>query len=201
MEDPKEQYSALQDSAGFRVAKHALFHLALWLLLFSLFAAADSWAVLTGWSISLVLSLLTGLIAGFITVGLAHEWFHFLGARYAGGTYTVNAKPGLFIFDWNFQENSVRQFFTMSIAGSVGSASGLFLLWLATSPDNVGRISLIAGAAASLVFAAIVEWPVLRRTRQSRDPMKELSKITPAVLKQAAMGSAVAGVLCWIALL
>lgn len=201
MEDPEEQFTALAAGSGFRLAKHAGSHLALWLLLFTLFAAADSWSVLTGWSISLLLGLLTGLIAGFITVGLAHEWFHLLGARFAEGTYSINAKPGLFIFDWDFKENSVQQFFTMSIAGSIGSILGLCLLWSATVPDNVGRISLLAGATASFAFAAIIEWPVLMRTRHSRDPMAELSKITPEVLKRAAIGSAIAAALCWLALL
>ena len=50
------------------------------------------------------------------------------------------------------------------------------------------------------VFAAIIEWPVLWRTRTSGDPFKELSKIDPAVLKRAALGSLAAGLVGWLAL-
>jgi len=196
MENPSQDTAPNSDTPGLRLAKQAAVHLGLWLLLFSLFAAADSWTVLTGWSIALVLSLLTGLVAGFITAGVIHEWFHLLGAKLCDGIYTINAKPGPFVFDWNFQENSVRQFFTMSIAGSIGSMLGVILLWSATVPDNPGRAALVAGAMAGLAFAAIIEWPVLLRTRRSRDPLTELSKITPAALKQSAFGSAVTALLC-----
>lgn len=195
MDDPQQQFSTLAGSKGFRLAIQAAVHLGVWLLLFSAFAAADSWALLTGWSLATLLSVLTGLVAGFATVNLTHEWFHFLGAKFAAASYDVKTKPGLFVFDWNFQNNTKQQFHTMSIAGTLGSGFGVWLIWSATSPDNAGRIALAAGALASFAFAAIIEWPVLARTRQGGDPMTELGKISPAVLGRAAAGGAVAAVL------
>ncbi len=185
---------------GALLARHAGIHLLVWLVAFCLFAAADSWSSLTGLAIASLLAVVTGALAGLATVTLIHEWFHFVGAWLSGGAYTIPAKPGLFVYDWDFTANSVRQFKLMSVAGSVGGAIGVALLWLSVPADTSGRTALLAGGITSFAFAAAIEWPVLRRTRVSGDPLAELSKIDVSVLlRSLALGVAV-GVMAWYVL-
>ena len=119
------------------------------------------------------------------------------GAWLSGGAYAIPAKPGLFVYDWDFTANSVRQFKLMSVAGSVGGAVGLVLLWSSVPADTSGRAALLAGGVASFAFAAAIECPVLRRTGLSGDPLAELSKIDVSVLLRSLAVGIVAGVIAW----
>ena len=198
MEQP-EAFARLTSSAGFLLARHALVHGGLVLLLLSMFAAADSWHLLTGWALASVLACITGALSGFSFTTVLHEWFHWLGARVSGGSYTIPAKPGLFVFDWQFDRNTVGQFNMMSVGGNLGGLLALVLLAVSVSADSGGRIALLAGAVASVAFAAIIEWPVLWRTRTSGNPLQELSRVDPGVLKRAAIGAVLAGAVCaWL---
>ena len=196
METPSS-VQTMPTSPGVLLAKHALLQYGLVLLLLSLFAATDSWQHLTGWPLATVLASIMGLLAGFATTTVLHEWFHWLGAKLSGGTYVIPAKPGLFVYDWDFEKSDVKQFFTMSLGGNIGGL--LALLWLASAieTDTVARSALIAGSVASVAFAAAVEWPVLWRTRESREPLAELSKVDAGVLKRALMISLGSGLLVW----
>lgn len=166
-----------------------------------LFAAADSWTAVTGLTFASVLGLITGVIAGVVMTSVIHEWFHFLGARVSGGSYNIPKKVGIFIYDWHYERNSVRQFFIMSIAGSVGGALAVFLLWNSVPADTLGRASLLGAAFAAFVYAAIIEWPVLKRTRESREPFAELSKIDEGVLMRAFYIALIVGVVVtWLLL-
>ena len=89
----------------------------------------------------------------------------------------------------------------MSVAGTVGGVLALWAVFSAVDTDTAGRAALVAGAAASFAFGSIIEWPVLMRTRRSKNPMAELAKINPKVLGRASAGSAIAGLLCWWALI
>ena len=200
MSNPEEQFAELSQSRGFMLARQAGLHLAAWLVVFSLFAATDSWSQLTGWPLAALLNILTGIAAGFLSVNLAHEWSHYLGARLAGGEYTIASKPTLLVFDWQFDKNTISQFYLMSIAGTVGGLVAVYALFQAVDADSAGRIALLSGALASFAFGSIVEWPVLLRTRRSRDPLAELGKLTPGALGRAAAGSALAGMVCFLVL-
>lgn len=158
-----------------------------------LFAAADSWTAITGLGFASVLGVITGLIAGVVMTSVIHEGFHLLGARVSGGAYKIPPKVGIFLYDWQFERNSVEQFFVMSIAGSVGGAISVYLLWNAVPADTLGRATLRGAAVAAFVYAAIIEWPVLRRTWRSREPFEELSKIDEKVLLHALYGGLFAG--------
>ena len=200
MSNPQEEFAALAGQPGFMLGKQAAIHLPVWLLSFSMFAATDSWALLTGLPLATFINILAGIVAGFVTVNLVHEWFHYLGAKLASGQYTIAAKPGLFVFDWQFDKNSLKQFYIMSIAGNVGGALGVIGLFMAISADNAGRMALLAGGFAGFVLGALIEWPVLMRTRKSGEPLLELSKLSPSALGKASAGAAIAGVLCWMML-
>ncbi|RLQ21203.1 hypothetical protein DWB85_14075 [Seongchinamella sediminis] len=196
----QQEVTPAPQSSGLLLLRQAALHLALWILAFCLFAASDSWVQLTGWRLAAVLNVLTGISAGFVTVNLVHEWCHYLGARAVSASYTVNPRPGMFVFDWTFEDNSLRQFYIMSAAGSLGGLLALLLVFSAVDADSAGRAALGAGAVASFAFGSLVEWPVLLRTRRSHDPLAELSRLNPRALARAGAGSAIAGLLTWIML-
>lgn len=160
-----------------------------------LFAAADSWTAVTGLAFASALGVITGLIAGVVMTSVVHEAFHLLGAQVSGGAYKIPPNVGIFLYDWQFERNSVDQFFVMSIAGSVGGAVAVLLLWNSVPADTLGRATLRGAAVAAFVYAAIIEWPVLQRTRRSREPLAELSKIDEKVLLRALYGALIAGVI------
>lgn len=190
----------IPDTRGLRLARIGAAHVLVWLAAMGLFAAADSWSTVTALPVAGFLCVIAGIIAGFVTATLIHEWFHFIGAASARAAYDVPAKPGLFIYDWKFAQNSLGQFYRMSIAGSIGGATAVLLVWYNLPTDSWGRAAFHGGALAAFAFAAVIEWPVLRRTRASGEPLAELSKIDGGVLLKAALTAAVVGV-AWASIL
>lgn len=158
-----------------------------WLASFGLFAAADSWSELTGLAIANILAIIAGLLAGAASTTILHEWSHLAGAYVSGADYRVRAKPGVFVFDWDFERNSANKFLTMSRAGTLGSLLAVVLLWLAIPTDTSGRTALLAAAVGSTVYALRIEWPVIRRTQISGNPLAELSRIDASVLRRAGL--------------
>ncbi len=185
---------ALSRSPGVRLAKLMGVHFLAALLVLSLFAAAVSWSMVSGLGLASALSVATGALAGITLSTLVHEWFHYAGARYAGASFTVPKKLGLFLYDWHFEKNDQHQFLIMSVAGSVGGFLSLLFLWYAVPADNWGGAALRAGVMASIVFAALVEWPVVRRVREGADPMTELANI-PGRLRRCFVIASAVGIL------
>jgi hypothetical protein len=181
-------------SRGMRLGRLLGTHALVFLIALSLFAAADSWSSVTGLGIATLLSVITGALAGITLSTLVHEWFHYAGARYVDGSFDIPARLGLFLYDWDFSSNNQRQFLTMSVAGSVGGLVALIVLWNAVPADSWGRAALRSGVIASVIFAALIEWPVIRRVRQGADPLSELSKIDPPLLKRSFTIAGVAGI-------
>jgi hypothetical protein len=170
-------------------AKSALCEVVLVEILLGLFAAADSWYILTGLAFAALLSVVTGALVGLAVSTLIHEWFHFLGARAIRGHYHRVRRIGLFAFDWDFKANSRAQFLAMSYAGTLGSIIAIMLLLAAIPADAPGRVALLAATFGSLAYAGAIEWPVLARVHAGGDPLAELSRITPRILLvSAAMG-------------
>ncbi|MFL3653737.1 MAG: hypothetical protein ACJ04P_01565 [Halioglobus sp.] len=193
-EPAKTPPPAPANSRAMRLTKLASTHVLVFVVALSLFAAADSWSTVTGLGIATVLCVVTGALAGITITTLVHEWFHYLGARYSGAAYDIPEKQGLFLYNWDFTHNSVRQFLMMSVAGSVGGILALSILWTSVPADSWGRAALQGGAIASVVFAAYIEWPVIRRVRISRDPLAQMSKIDLRVLSRSFAVSSIAGV-------
>jgi hypothetical protein len=183
-----------------RLGKHALLHFVIWLGALATFAAADSWSTVTGLTFAALLAILAAVVTGITSTTIIHEWFHFLGAWVSGGRYGIPKNKGLFVYDWHYSENSVKQFYIMSIAGTVGSVAGIALLWSAVPTDTAARAALTAAAIASLAYGACVEWPVLRRTQRSGDPLAELSKIDSRVLTRSFAVAIAVGAMAWWAL-
>ena len=149
MAEPQVDYDSLPvDGGALRLAKHAGFHALIGLMALTLFAATDSWYTLTGLDLAMGLSVITGILAGAAIPTLVHEWFHYLGARFSGGAYIIPPRLGLFVYDWDFQTNTTRQFFVMSLGGTLGSLLAIFLLFNALPADSAGRASLLDASAA-----------------------------------------------------
>ncbi len=108
--------------------------------------------------------------------------------------FDIPSRQGLFLYDWDFGNNSVRQFLVMSVAGTIGGLFAVVLLWTSVPADSWGRAALRGGAIASVVFAAYIEWPVIRRTRRGGDPLAELSKIDQRVLSRSFVVASIAGI-------
>ncbi len=178
--------------------KHAALHIGIALLVFTMWAAADSWYLLTGLAIANALAVITALLAGVTITSVVHEWSHFAGARFSNSSYSIPKKFGTFVYDFDFEKNSLRQFNIMSCAGQVGSWATVIALLMLIPMDNSSRIMLVAGAVGSAVFGAIVEWPVLLRTQQSGQPLQELSKINRQVLKRSGIGATASVLAIWL---
>ena len=170
---------------------HLAMHVAALVVTWSLLAAADSWTVLSGLGVAKLLSIITGALAGGLFVTAMHEWFHLLGAKLGKADIKISSKPGLILYHWSFPSNSVQQFMAMSLCGAGGGLLGVLLLFTQLSPDTVGRTAVLAAATGFFAFAATLEWPVIWRTRVSREAGMEYAKITPSV----ASGCAIAGLL------
>jgi len=176
-------------------------HLLVAMLVLSMWAAADAWQAVTGFALASLLSVLTAFLAGFVLGTLVHEWGHFLGARRTGAGYTIPGKPGLFVFNFDFARNSASQFLTMSYGGQLGGALAVLLLWLAVPTDTAGRAMLVAAAGGGAVFAAAIEWPVIRAVRAGGEPATALGRIDRAVLQGSALKGLVATLALWLLLL
>jgi hypothetical protein len=184
---------------GMTLARQGALHAALALALLVLFAAADSWQMLSAIALANLFSVVVGLLAGALLTTLLHEWSHLLGARLTGARYSPARRPSLLVFDWDFGANTRRQFLVMSVAGTLGSVAAVYLL-CSTVPGNApGRIALQGAAWGSLVFAAVIEWPVLYRVRRGEEPLAALGRITPATVGLGAGAGLVAiGLSAWL---
>lgn len=200
MQDAKIEQTLPRATRSERLGQHALFHFVIWLGALATFAAADSWSTLTGLEFAAFLAILAAIVTGVTSTTIIHEWFHFLGAWISDGRYGIPKNKGLFVYNWHYDKNSVKQFYIMSVAGSVGSVVGIALLWNAVPTDTAARAALTAAAIASFVYGACVEWPVLRRTQKSGEPLAELSKIDSGVLARSFAVAIVAGIVAWWAL-
>ncbi len=179
------------------IYKHAALQFGLALVAFSMWAAADSWYLLTGLPLASGLSILTGALAGLAVATVIHEWSHFLGARLAGASYKIPKKFGFFVFDYDFPSNNLSQFNWMSLGGQLGSLATILLLFFSVPLDNPGRAMLLAAAVGSAVFGGMIEWPVIKRSQASGEPMAELSQVTPQVLQRSAVTGIVATLGLW----
>ena len=176
-----ESSKAPPSLTGLTLLKHAAVHFAVGISALSLWAGADAWFLATGLALASFLSISTAIVAGVVAATLVHEWFHFAGAAMSGSSYRIPRKIGIFVYSYDYQKNSVRQFYVMSLAGQLGSLLAIIGLFILVPMDNPGRWTLLAAAIGSAGFGGTIEWPVLLRTSKSGNPLEELEKITPAV--------------------
>ncbi len=181
-----------------RRMKLVFVHLFVVFTMLTLWAAADASQAVTGLALSGLLSVGMAIVAAVVFSTVVHEWCHFLGAKFSGAAYTLPTTLGLFVFNFDFERNSLAQFYTMSRAGQAGSWLAVLLLYLAVPLDTAGRVMLVCAAIGSAVFAGLIEWPVLRRTRLSGNPLLELARIDRTVLYRSAAIATGLTLLLWL---
>ncbi len=144
---------------------------------FTLFGAAHSWAMLSGWSLAVVVSVAAAVVAGMALSSLFHEWGHFSGARLSGAVSPVLKKPHklFFMFRFDMAANSVRQALWMSWGGLTGSWGLVLLVALLVPMDSWASAALLATVLGRAVNASTFEVPVILRTRRSGEFEQELN--------------------------
>ncbi|CAA0123579.1 Uncharacterised protein [Halioglobus japonicus] len=200
-EDEIPESATQPEQSRSRLTKLARNHGLVFLVAILSFAAADTWSTLSGLMIADLLCVITAALAGISITTLAHEWFHYFGARFAKAHINIPTRQGLFVYLWDFGRNSPGQFLIMSIAGSIGGALAVILLWSTVPADTLGRAVLSSAAVASFIYSALIEWPVIRRVRSSGDPLAELSQISKPLLSRSLLIASVSGILLVILLM
>ncbi len=180
----------------------ARWHLLALLAALTLFAAAESWLLLTDMALARVFALLAGLIAGLALAQLVHEWGHYLGARLSGATVPMKPEPALLAYDFDFQANSPRQFLWMSVGGSLGNIVAILLVCWLIPLDYPHRVAMLAATVGAAVFVAVLEWPIINHARRHQDPMGALvhqfgDGLAPVFRRSISAGVLAAVLLYW----
>lgn len=117
-----------------------------------------------GTTLASVLSISAGVGAAICAYNL-HEWGHLIGARLTHSVY-VPAKRLIspFLFSYDAEHNTRKQFLIMSLAGFAATAVFLaaFLLWM-PQDQQAGRIALRA-AVFLAGLTVVIEFPIFFRT-------------------------------------
>ena len=172
-----------QDQQFIWLSKHALVHIGVISIAFIAFIAVCKFLVPHISHGTDLCAHLAAIFLGAVTAAIFHEWSHLIGAKIGRSAYTIPRKSGVFIFEWNFAQNSVGKFYIMSVSGSIGGLLSVFVLSEALPDTGVPyNNTVLIAAFSAFVFGAAIEWPVLYRTLSSKDPHAELEKTTPKVL-------------------
>ena len=158
-----------------RFKKAATFHGIAALALILLWAAADTWYVVTDLSIAGLLSVIMALVAGAWLSSLVHEWGHFTGARLAKSYSPIVPEiRGVFMFGFNHAKNERNQFLSMSLGGPIANWSLVLLILLTLPMDNLGRAALLGITTAKAISVCIFELPIISRVMNGADPEAEI---------------------------
>ena len=161
----------------------------------SLWAAADTWYLVSGLGFALAISVLDAIFVGYILGALFHEWGHYTGAKLSGAS-APRVKPkgtSLFRFNFDMAANTQRQFHWMSFGGWVFHWGLLAILVLAMPFDSIGRIALVSSVFGFILYATFIETGILRQTLGGSDPAETLSQLSAKTFRQAGIVGSVAG--------
>ena len=165
----------------------------------SLFAAAEVWLAVGGGALAWGLALFDGLAVGVAIGALAHEWGHFLGARWAGGAAPLRPIGGFLpLFDFDYAGNDPRAFRWMSVGGNVAHWAIVVLFLVAIDRDTIGGLALVSGGIGFAVFSSVIEFPVIRDARRGLPPLEALGRIPKDFVRRTtpwAVGAALASLL------
>ena len=161
----------------------------------SLWAAADTWYLVSGLGFALAISVLDAIFVGYILGALFHEWGHYTGAKLSGAS-APRVKPkgtSLFRFNFDMAANTQRQFHWMSFGGWVFHWGLLAILVLAMPFNSIGRIALASSVFGFILYATFIETGILRQTLGGSDPAETLSQLSAKTFQQAGIVGSVAG--------
>ena len=161
----------------------------------SLWAAADTWYLVSGLGFALAVSVLDAIFVGYILGALFHEWGHYTGAKISGASAPRVKSKGTSLFRFNFDmsANTQRQFHWMSFGGWVFHWGLLAILVLALPFDSIGRIALVSSVFGFILYATFIETGILRKTLGGSDPAETLGQLSAKTFQQAGIVGSVAG--------
>ena len=161
----------------------------------SLWAAADTWYLVSGLGFALAVSVLDAIFVGYILGALFHEWGHYTGAKISGARAPRVKSKGtsLFRFKFDMSANTQRQFHWMSFGGWVFHWGLLAILVLALPFDSIGRIALVSSVFGFILYATFIETGILRKTLGGSDPAETLGQLSAKTFQQAGIVGSVAG--------
>ncbi|MAA49193.1 MAG: hypothetical protein CMP83_03395 [Gammaproteobacteria bacterium] len=161
----------------------------------SLWAAADTWYLVSGLGFALAVSVLDAIFVGYILGALFHEWGHYTGAKISGASAPRVKSKGssLFRFNFDMSANTQRQFHWMSFGGWVFHWGLLAILVLALPFDSIGRIALVSSVFGFILYATFIETGILRKTLGGSDPAETLGQLSAKTFQQAGIVGSVAG--------
>ena len=165
------------------------------LAVLSIWAAADTWYLVSGLGFALAISVLDAIFVGYILGALFHEWGHYTGAKLSGAS-APRVKPkgtSLFRFNFDMAANTQRQFHWMSFGGWVFHWGLLAILVLAMPFDSIGRIALVSSVFGFILYATFIETGILRKTLGGSDPTETLGQLSAKTFQQAGILGSVAG--------
>lgn len=159
-----------------RLKQVGRYHGLAFLAAITLWGAADSWASQSGLLVAQLIALANAVVAGTVLAILFHEWGHFTGARLAHSYSPIVRKPtNQFMFGFNFEKNSRRQFLAMSIGGPAGNWLLVVLVFLLAPLTTWSQALLLAVVTARAISVSVFEVPVIVRTLRGGDPQTELN--------------------------
>ena len=161
----------------------------------SLWAAADTWYLVSGLGFALAVSVLDAIFVGYILGALFHEWGHYTGAKISGARAPRVKSKGTSLFRFNFDmsANTQRQFHWMSLGGWIFHWGLLAILVLALPFDSIGRIALVSSVFGFILYATFIETGILRKTLGGSDPAETLGQLSAKTFQQAGIVGSVAG--------
>ena len=173
----------------------ALKDLAIILAALSLWAAADTWYLVTGLWLAQVVVIGDAILVGLLLTALAHEWGHYAGALAvkAETRLITPARFSLFRFRFAYDDNSTEQFHWMTYGGHIAHWVITLLIFIALPMDSLGRIALIGAMMAFIAFATFFEYHIVKDTWAGADPGERLSEVTRRDFQHAAVVGALVG--------
>lgn len=112
-----------------------------------------------GGALAASLAVAAGVLAG-VCAYLAHEWGHWLGARFGGAVVHPPARVAtVFLFNFDSDRNGRREFVWMSSGGFLASALGLAFLLAVLPTDALSGRTALSVAVLGVLATAVLELP------------------------------------------
>jgi len=161
----------------------------------SLFAAVDAWSALVSGALPATLAVVDGVLAALVAGYAAHEWGHLAGARLAGAAVAPGRLTDLQLFRFDLDASDLRGFRWMSVGGNAAPWLVVALFGVALPLTTPGQVALFATSLAGVVFANLVELPVLARTFSGVPPRTALEAVGPRTFVASGAAAGAAGFL------
>ena len=160
----------------------------------ALWAASDAWRLVSELVFATGFSVFSSILFGITMAHILHEWSHFLGAFFSGADYTVKEKPAPLFFDFDYKNNTKKQFLSMSAGGTVGNILFLMAVYFVIPMDSIGRMMLLAVAIGMIFYVSVIEFPVIILASSGHSAMESLMAHLgqgPAILNIALLSGVV----------